>query len=96
MHFVGCAQDCHNKHPFVVDKVIIQEIEVNYLLKSLLAAFFVFNICYPKGLVSFFTFFEICDPILENQPYRGIVDFEIWPCKVTAGVLGQKLLFALA
>ena len=33
---------------------------------------------------------------LENQPYRGIIDFEIWPCKVTAGVLGQKLLFALA
>ena len=33
---------------------------------------------------------EICDPILENQPYRGIIDFEIWLCKVIAGVVGQK------
>ena len=32
----------------------------------------------------------LCDPILENQPYRGITDFEIWPCKITTGVLGQK------
>ena len=31
-----------------------------------------------------------CDPILENQPYRGIIDFEIWLYKVIAGVVGQK------
>ena len=37
-----------------------------------------------------------CDPILENQPYRDIIDFEIWPCKVTTDVLGQKWIFALA
>ena len=37
-----------------------------------------------------------CEPILENQPYRGIIDFEIWQCKVTAGVLGKTWLFALA
>ena len=34
--------------------------------------------------------FTKCDPILENQAYRGIIDFEIWLCKVTTGVLGQK------
>ena len=33
---------------------------------------------------------DICDPILENQPYRGIIDFEIWLYKVIAGVVGQK------
>ena len=32
----------------------------------------------------------ICDPILENQPYRCITDFEIWLCKVITGVVGQK------
>ena len=41
-------------------------------------------------VLTMFTRFYICDPILENQPYRGIIDFEIWPCKVTTGVLGQK------
>ena len=38
----------------------------------------------------FLTLAHICDQILENQPYCGIIDFEIWLYKVTAGVLGQK------
>ena len=30
-----------------------------------------------------------CDPILQNQPYCGIIAYKIWLCKVAAGVLGQ-------
>ena len=30
-----------------------------------------------------------CDPILENQPYHGINDFEIWPCKTPQVYLGK-------
>ena len=37
-----------------------------------------------------FTRVYICDPILENQPYRGIIDFEIWLCKVTQVSLAKN------
>ena len=44
----------------VVDKTIISEIPIDCTLPFvLLAAFFVFNICYPKGCANLFSFLEI-------------------------------------
>ena len=62
-----------NKHPFivvvgamespmqaflVVDKHIVKEVEVS-CLATLIAAYYVFNICYQRGLSNLFTFFEV-------------------------------------
>ena len=39
----------------VVDKTIISQIEIDYTITFILmAAYFVFNICYPKGLSNLF------------------------------------------
>ena len=44
----------------VVDKTIVCEMEVpNDIPFILMAAFFVFNICYPKGCSNLFSFMEI-------------------------------------
>ena len=44
----------------VVDKTIISEIEIDYTIPFILmAAYFVFNICYPKGFSNLFSFLEI-------------------------------------
>ena len=43
----------------VVDKVVVKETTIESVLVSLLAAFYIFNICYRHGLVNFYTFFEV-------------------------------------
>lgn len=42
-----------------MDKVVVKETTIESVLVLLLAAFYVFNICYPHGLVNFYTFFEV-------------------------------------
>ncbi len=43
----------------VVDKRIVTEVDYEIAPLFLLAAFYVFNICYPVGCNNVFTFFEI-------------------------------------
>ena len=43
----------------IVDKLVIDELNMDDLPFTLLAAFFVYNICYPKGCTNFYTFLEI-------------------------------------
>ena len=44
----------------VVDKTILSEVPLDYGIPFvLLAAFFVFNICYPKGCSNIYSFMEI-------------------------------------
>ena len=49
-----------NQAFLVVDKTLISELPLDCSLPfALLAAFFVFNICYPKGCANLFSFMEI-------------------------------------
>ena len=65
---------CPNKHSYILvigtiksleqlfliaDKTVVREVEVNSVLTNLLAAYYVFNVCYPCGLVNVFTFLEV-------------------------------------
>ena len=43
----------------VVDKQVIDEVPIDNLPIVLMAAFFVYNICYPKGCSNFYSFLEI-------------------------------------
>lgn len=43
----------------VVDKHIIDKFSIIDIPFALMAAFFVYNICYPKGCNNFYTFLEI-------------------------------------
>jgi len=43
----------------IVDKHVIDEIDFVDIPFALMAAFFVYNICYPKGCTNFYTFLEI-------------------------------------
>ena len=43
----------------VVDKRIIDQVEIGDIPFVLMAAFFVYNICYPKGCSNFYSFLEI-------------------------------------
>lgn len=72
-NIVAVARDSSNITPYilvsedeqfqtflVVDKTIICEVEVlNDIPFVLMSAFFVFNICYPKGCNNLFLFMEI-------------------------------------
>lgn len=44
---------------FIVDKRVIDQVEVIDIPCALMAAFFVYNICYPKGCANLYTFLEI-------------------------------------
>ena len=43
----------------VVDKQVIDEVPIDNLPLVLMAAFFVYKICYPKGCSNFYSFLEI-------------------------------------
>ena len=43
----------------VVDQQVIDEVPIHNLPYLLIAAFFVYNICYPKGCSNFYSFLEI-------------------------------------
>ena len=68
------VKHCPNKHPYILvigtikspeqlfliaDKTVVREVEMNSVLTNLLAAYYVFNVCYPRGLVNVFTFLEV-------------------------------------
>lgn len=56
---LGNVYDCHQIF-LVVDKVIVTEVKNKFdVLLTLLSAYYVFNICYPKGCHNFFSFLEI-------------------------------------
>ena len=52
-----CGEDL--KAYLVVDKQVIDRVNIENLPITLLSAFFVYSICYPKGCVNFYTFLEI-------------------------------------
>ena len=43
----------------IVDKDIVDQVPIMDLPFILMSAFFVYNICYPKGCNNFYTFLEI-------------------------------------
>lgn len=43
----------------IVDQQVIDEVPIDNLSYILMAAFFVYNICYPKGCNNFYSFLEI-------------------------------------
>lgn len=43
----------------VVDGTVVDEIPIDNLPFVLMAAFFVYNICYPKGCNNFYSFLEV-------------------------------------
>lgn len=43
----------------IVDKLIIDKVPLLSLPYALMSAFFVYNICYPKGCNNFYAFMEI-------------------------------------
>ena len=43
----------------VVDQQVIDEVPIHNLPYLLIAAFFVYNICYPKDCSNFYSFLEI-------------------------------------
>lgn len=74
VHVDQIVKHCPNKHPYILvigtikspeqlfliaDKTVVREVEVNSVLTNLLAAYYMFNVCYPRGLVNLFTFLEV-------------------------------------
>ena len=43
----------------VVDHQVVDEVPIDNLPFVLMAAFFVYNICYPKGCNNFYSFLEV-------------------------------------
>ena len=43
----------------VTDGMVVCDVPVAEIPLTLMSAYFVFNICYPKGTVNFFTFLEV-------------------------------------
>lgn len=43
----------------VVDQQVVDEVPIDNLPFVLMAAFFVYNICYPKGCNNFYSFLEV-------------------------------------
>lgn len=43
----------------IVDKDVVDEVSIIDIPFILMSAFFVYNICYPKGCNNFYTFLEI-------------------------------------
>lgn len=59
-YFIVYGEDEFNMEAhLVVDKNVIDVVEMADLPFALLAAFFVFNICYPRGCSNFYTMLEI-------------------------------------
>lgn len=56
-----------NEVYLVVDKRVVHQVEVMDIPFNLMAAYFVYNICYPKGCSNFYTFLEI---MMLNYPSR--------------------------
>ena len=48
-----------HKAYLVVDKFVLDEVPIDNLPFVLMAAFFVYNICYPKGCNNLYSFLEI-------------------------------------
>ena len=55
---VGHVQDAQQAF-IVVDGEILCEVDVNDCVLALMSVFFVFNICYMKGVSNLFTFLEV-------------------------------------
>ena len=53
----------------VVDSHVIDEVPIDDLPFALMAAYFVFNICYPKGCNNFYSFLEIL--VLNYSPEKA-------------------------
>lgn len=43
----------------IVDKQVIDKVPITNLPFSLMAAYFVYNICYPHGCTNFYSFLEV-------------------------------------
>lgn len=55
-HIVITAED--REAVLVVDKQVIDKLDIINIPFALMAAFFVFNICYPKGCSTFYSFLK--------------------------------------
>ena len=59
-YILVCGADANIQSFLVVDKVIISEVKTfNDLPFALMSAYFVFNICYPRGCNNLFSFMEV-------------------------------------
>ena len=61
---VGTPEHCEAAH-LVVDCNIVSEVDISDIPVTLMAAFFVFNICYPIGCCNFYSIMEI---MIMNYP----------------------------
>lgn len=59
----------------VVDQNILCEVDVTDCILSLISVFFVFNICYTKGLNNVFTFLELALLNLPNKGPPSVINF---------------------
>ena len=59
----------------VLDQQILCEIENNDAVFALLSAFFVFNVCYPKGCNNVYSFFEHAILNLKNKLNPSVIHF---------------------
>ena len=66
----------------IVDKHIIDQIPIVDIPCALMAAFFVFNICYPKGCNNFYTFLEII--ILKYSAEKASSSVKFFLSKISA------------
>ena len=66
----------------VVDSHVIDEVPIGDLPFALMAAYFVFNICYPKGCNNFFSFLEIV--VLNYCPEKASPSVKYLLAKINA------------
>ena len=59
----------------VLDQQILCEVENRDAVFALLSAFFVFNVCYPKGCNNVYSFFESAVLNLKNKLPASVIHF---------------------
>lgn len=66
----------------VVDNHIVDEVPITDLPLALMAAYFVFNICYPKGCNNFYSFLEVV--VLGYSPEKASPTVKYFLTKINA------------
>ena len=77
MPYILCCGDVVKPQQLylILDQQILCEVQNKDAVFALFSAFFVFNVCYPKGCTNTFSFLENVILNLKNKPTPNVIHF---------------------
>ena len=73
-YLLCCGDIVEPQHLYLIlDQQILCEVQNKDAVFALLSAFFVFNVCYPKGCTNTFSFLENVILNLKNKPNPNVI-----------------------